>query len=250
MKIPKRVNAAWDWAERNIRILAIIIAAVIVAGSVMFVPVLASFVLGLVAGGLIVNQRKNKRLARQRSDVDNLLRENGALRHRNTVLASGVLTAESRMTQQIMIIPEDEPAGRATDDPNRTDDRSGRGERTAALSTLPLDGAAPGGSDQHGGMESAGSAGSANKADKANTASKADKSGGRATSGRRSTGDADAAARTDPREAPRDPVNGGRARRPGRATAAESRGGRNERADRTQKLPIVDDADPEGRPGR
>lgn len=113
MRIPKRVNAVLDWVEKHFVALAVVAALVIVAlvatlTSPMIGLPIAAFILGLAAGGFLVHLRMSRRVARVRVDVDNLLRENGALRHRNTVLASGVITREAQETQALVAIPEDE----------------------------------------------------------------------------------------------------------------------------------------------
>ncbi|NEA26201.1 hypothetical protein [Actinomadura bangladeshensis] len=113
MRIPKRVNAVLDWVEQHFVALAAVVALVVVALVALLAPAavgfpVAGFVLGTAAGGFVVHMRLSRRIARARSDVDNLLRENGALRHRNTVLASGVITRESQETQALVSIPEDD----------------------------------------------------------------------------------------------------------------------------------------------
>ncbi|WP_149262457.1 hypothetical protein [Actinomadura sp. K4S16] len=143
MRIPKRVNTVLDWVEEHLLALAVVVALVVVALVATLAPPavglpVAGFVLGAAAGGLLVHVRLSRRIARARSDNDNLLRENGALRHRNTVLASGVITREAQETQALVAIPEDdlldEPADpQATTtldelldgDPQRTDELSG-----------------------------------------------------------------------------------------------------------------------------
>ncbi|MFA1538533.1 hypothetical protein [Actinomadura monticuli] len=113
MRIPKRVNAVLDWMEQHFVALAAVTALVVVALVATLAPTsvgfpVAGFVLGTAAGGFLVHVRLSRRIARARADVDNLLRENGALRHRNTVLASGVITRESQETQALVSIPEDD----------------------------------------------------------------------------------------------------------------------------------------------
>ncbi|WP_141582032.1 hypothetical protein [Actinomadura sp. WMMA1423] len=140
MRIPKRVNAVLDWVEQHLLALAVVVALVVVALVATLAPPavglpVAGFVLGAAAGGLVVHVRMSRRLARARSDNDNLLRENGALRHRNTVLASGVITREAQETQAFVAIPEDDLIDEPADpqvtatldelldgDPQRTDE--------------------------------------------------------------------------------------------------------------------------------
>ena len=113
MRIPKRVNAVLDWVEQHFVALAAVFTLVVVALLALLAPApvgfpAAGFVLGTAVGGFLVHVRLSRRLRRARRDIDNLLRENGALRHRNTVLASGVITRESEETQALMSIPEDD----------------------------------------------------------------------------------------------------------------------------------------------
>ncbi|MFI0367767.1 hypothetical protein ACH35V_07795 [Actinomadura sp. 1N219] len=113
MRIPKRVNTVLDWIEEHYLALGAVVALIAVALVATLAPrsvgiPVSAFILGLAAGGFAVHVRASRRVARVRADVDNLLRENGALRHRNTVLASGVITREAQETQALMSIPEDD----------------------------------------------------------------------------------------------------------------------------------------------
>ncbi|GAA4317331.1 hypothetical protein GCM10023178_27980 [Actinomadura luteofluorescens] len=124
MRIPKRVNTVLDWVEQHLLAFAVVVALVVVALVSTLAPPavglpVVGFVLGAAAGGLVVHLRLSRRIARARSDNDNLLRENGALRHRNTVLASGVITREAQETQALVAIPEDDLLD-APDDPQTT----------------------------------------------------------------------------------------------------------------------------------
>ncbi|WP_433334219.1 hypothetical protein [Spirillospora sp. CA-294931] len=126
MRIPKRVNAVLDWAEQHVGALAVVIAlvvAMVAVAAATLAPTLiglpaAGFVLGAAFGAFAVHLRMNKRVMRVRREVDDLLRENGALRHRNTVLASGVITREAQTTQALVAIPEDDLQDES--DPQRT----------------------------------------------------------------------------------------------------------------------------------
>ncbi|NDU71307.1 hypothetical protein GWI34_01535 [Actinomadura sp. DSM 109109] len=125
MRIPKRVNTVLDWVEQHLLALTVVSALVVVALVATLAPAavgipVAGFVLGAAAGGLLVHVRMSRRVARARSDIDNLLRENGALRHRNTVLASGVITREAQETQALVAIPEDDLLHAPEDDPQTT----------------------------------------------------------------------------------------------------------------------------------
>jgi len=123
VRIPKRVNAVLDWMEKHRLALALVVALAAVALVATLAPFIvgipvAGFILGLAAGGFLVHVRATRRVARLHREIDGLLRENGALRHRNTVLASGVITREAQETQALVTIPEDLLA--ADDDPQRT----------------------------------------------------------------------------------------------------------------------------------
>ncbi|MDL4819002.1 hypothetical protein [Actinomadura opuntiae] len=124
MRIPKRVNAVLDRMEKHFGALAVVVALLVVALVATFAPPLvglpvAGFVIGLAVGGFVVHVRQSRRIARARAEVDDLLRENGALRHRNTVLASGVISRGAQETQALVAIPEDDE-DLVDDDPSRT----------------------------------------------------------------------------------------------------------------------------------
>lgn len=106
MRIPKRVNDAWDWAESHGRVTALIALMPILAVGALWSPVLAAFALGALGAGVVTYLRLARRIARLRAEVDELLRETGRLRHRNTMLASGIVQAESAATQKLLSIPE------------------------------------------------------------------------------------------------------------------------------------------------
>jgi len=107
VRIPKRVNAVLDRVEQHLGALAAVVALAAAAAAAMWIPVLSGFILGLAVGGFLVHLRTAKRITRLRRENDDLLRENGALRHRNTVLASGIITKEAQVTQALLQIPED-----------------------------------------------------------------------------------------------------------------------------------------------
>jgi hypothetical protein len=106
VKIPKPVNAAWDWVEDHVRLIALVVALMIAASTVLWIPLLAAFVVGATAGGVVVQLRMAERVTRLRAETDDLLRENGALRHEKTVLASGVLSSQTLLTQRLPMIPD------------------------------------------------------------------------------------------------------------------------------------------------
>jgi len=117
LKIPKRVNAALDWMGRNVRMVAAVGAALIISIVIWsWVPELSALVLGVAIGGAVVHQRMASRQAALRSDIDDLLRQNGALRREKLTLASGVLAKQTQLTAKLPVIPEDSPAGGDTGD--------------------------------------------------------------------------------------------------------------------------------------
>ncbi|MDN3354788.1 hypothetical protein [Actinomadura sp. DC4] len=111
MKIPRRVNAALDWAAGNARLILIVLPLAVAAVAVLFVPALAAFAVGVVVGGVVVHIQMRARVARLRAEADELLRENGALRHQKTVIAKEVAketaATESVLTQKLPSIPEE-----------------------------------------------------------------------------------------------------------------------------------------------
>ncbi|GLY86762.1 hypothetical protein [Actinoallomurus iriomotensis] len=107
MKIPRRLNAALDWIGDHARVMLIVVSLVIAAVAVPWMPALAALVVGVGAGSVAVHFRMSKRVARLRAEVDDLLRENGALRHRRTMIAQANLTSESVLTQRLPTIPEE-----------------------------------------------------------------------------------------------------------------------------------------------
>ncbi|MFI0449654.1 hypothetical protein [Actinomadura sp. 6N118] len=117
MRIPKRLDASLDWVARHLGTAGVVVVLAAATASVTWHPPLAAFILGTGLGVLLVHLRTAKRLTRARSEVNDLLRENGKLRHRNTVLTSGVIARGSQMTQKFVAIPDEvDPAV----DPQRT----------------------------------------------------------------------------------------------------------------------------------
>ena len=138
MKIPKSVNGALDWTGQNVRIFAAVGAAVIVAISVWWIPLLSAFVLGVAIGGIVIHQRMAVREARLRADIDDLLRQNGALRREKLTLASGVIEKQAQLTAKLPVIPD--PAGPAdlAEDGVSTGGSAGEGDAAAAGDTAEL----------------------------------------------------------------------------------------------------------------
>jgi hypothetical protein len=106
VKIPRRLNAALDWMADNARVFLIALPLVIAAVTALWIPALAAFAVGIGVGGVVVHVRMSARAARLRAEVDDLLRENGALRHEKTVIAKATVASESVLTQKLPIIPD------------------------------------------------------------------------------------------------------------------------------------------------
>jgi len=106
VKIPRRLNAALDWAATHSRAILIVVPLAVAVLAVLWMPALAAFAVGVGAGGLAVHYRMSARVARLRAEADDLLRENGALRHEKTVIAKGTGTSESVLTQKLPSIVE------------------------------------------------------------------------------------------------------------------------------------------------
>jgi hypothetical protein len=129
VKIPRRVDASLSWLERNFRALAITTTIASAATSALWQPVLAAFILGLAIGGFTIHLRLANRLAKARKEIGDLLRDNGALRHRNTVLRSGVIAQDTQVTHKFVPIGQ---APVATDDVHDTQPLPEENEVSAA----------------------------------------------------------------------------------------------------------------------
>jgi hypothetical protein len=138
VKIPKRVNNALDWAEDNIRVIMIVVALVIVSATALWLPAIAAFVAGALVGGVAVRWRMARRLARLRADADDLLRENGALRHQKTMLSQGVIASSGQLTQRLPVIRSVEERPPAP--PIEAPAPDTRASEPPATGTLDLDG--------------------------------------------------------------------------------------------------------------
>ena len=108
MKIPRRVNAALDWVADHARVVLIVVPLVVAAIAVLWMPAVAALVVGVGVGSVAVHFRMSRRVARLRGEVDDLLRENGALRHRRNMIARANVTSESVLTQKLPAIPEED----------------------------------------------------------------------------------------------------------------------------------------------
>jgi hypothetical protein len=107
VKIPRRLNSALDRVADHARIMLIVVPLVVAAIAVLWMPAVAALAVGVGVGSVVVHSRMSKRVARLRAEVDDLLRENGALRHRRTMLARANVTSESVLTQKLPAIPEE-----------------------------------------------------------------------------------------------------------------------------------------------
>ena len=106
MRIPRRVNALLDWAAHNARVILVVLPLAVAAIAVLWMPALAAFAVGVGAGGVAVHFRMTAKVARLRAEADDLLRENGALRHEKTVIAKANVSSVSVLTQKLPSIPE------------------------------------------------------------------------------------------------------------------------------------------------
>lgn len=94
--------------ERHGRVTVIAMALGSASVAAVFLPALAAVIAGLVIGGMAVQIRMGRRVARLRAEIDDLLRETGSLRHQKNVLGSGVIEAQTMITKKLIVIPEDE----------------------------------------------------------------------------------------------------------------------------------------------
>jgi hypothetical protein len=106
VKIPRRLNATLDWTTDNARAILIITPLAVAAVAVLWMPAVAAFAVGIGVGGVAVHFRMSARVARLRAEADDLLRENGALRHEKTVIAKATDMSGSVLTQKLPSIPE------------------------------------------------------------------------------------------------------------------------------------------------
>jgi hypothetical protein len=106
VKIPRRLNAALDWAADHARVMLVVLPLAIAAVTTLWIPVVAAFAVGMGVGGVAVHLRMSAKVARLRAEADDLLRENGALRHQKTVIAKATVASGSLLTQKLPIIPD------------------------------------------------------------------------------------------------------------------------------------------------
>lgn len=141
MRIPKRLNAMLDRLAGRTPIISIVLVLVVAAVTAPWLPALAAFVAGTGVGGVAVHVRMSARVARLRAEADDLLRETGALRHENAVIARVGAATGSEVTHKLPTIPQPDD-GAAGSRPGRP-----AGPEPAAADAAPADerGAAPAG---------------------------------------------------------------------------------------------------------
>lgn len=106
MKIPRRLNAVLDWAAGHGRAMLIIVPVVVAAVAALWLPTVAAFAIGVGVGGVAVNVRMGKQVARLRAETDDLLRENGALRHEKIMITKRAVATGSLLTQKMPSVPQ------------------------------------------------------------------------------------------------------------------------------------------------
>ncbi|GAA3241008.1 hypothetical protein [Actinocorallia longicatena] len=121
MRIPKRVDAAWDWAERHGRALTLGILVVVAVVGALVMPTLGALAVGLLIGGVVVYRRLARRIERLRADNDQLLRDNGNVHHQLALMRRGVKQESSLSTQVLPYIPDSEEQVVAFDTPTPAD---------------------------------------------------------------------------------------------------------------------------------
>jgi hypothetical protein len=108
VRIPRSLNAALDWAATNSRLILIVLLLMVAAVALVWLPALAALAVGVGLGGVAVHVRMSARVARLRAEADDLLRENGSLRHEKNVMAKARAESRSLLTQKLPSIPTEE----------------------------------------------------------------------------------------------------------------------------------------------
>lgn len=108
MRIPKRLNAVLDRMAGKALIIWIVLDLAAAAAAAVRRPALAAFVVGVGVGGVVVHVRTSARVARLRAETDDLLRENGALRHGKAVIAKVGAASGSEVTHMLPAISMEE----------------------------------------------------------------------------------------------------------------------------------------------
>jgi hypothetical protein len=108
VRIPRSLNAALDRAATNTRLILIVLPLMVAAVAAAWLPALAAFAVGIGVGGVAVHVRMSARIARLHAEADDLLRENGALRHEKNMIAKTSVASGSVLTQKLPSIPGEE----------------------------------------------------------------------------------------------------------------------------------------------
>ncbi|WP_148086135.1 hypothetical protein [Actinocorallia herbida] len=108
MRIPKSVDKAWDWAERRGKVLGAVLLLLVAGVGALWLPALGALAVGILVGALVALWRTRRTVASLRADNDQLLRENGAMRHALAALEHGVRRQGSVETQVLPFIPAEE----------------------------------------------------------------------------------------------------------------------------------------------
>jgi hypothetical protein len=107
VKIPRRFNAVLDRAADHARVISIALLLAVAAATAVWIPALAAFAVGVGVGGVAIHVRMSAKVARLRAEADDLLRENGALRHEKRVIAKAGVASGTLLTQRFPSIPEE-----------------------------------------------------------------------------------------------------------------------------------------------
>jgi hypothetical protein len=96
-----------DWAAGHARVILVVLPLAVAAAAALWLPALAAFAVGVGVGSVAVHVRMGRRVARLRAEADDLLRENGALRHEKTLVAKASVASASVLTQKLPSITEE-----------------------------------------------------------------------------------------------------------------------------------------------
>ncbi|GAB2837497.1 hypothetical protein GCM10022221_41100 [Actinocorallia aurea] len=108
VRIPKSVDKAWDWTERNGKAVGTVVLLIVAGAGALWMPALGALAAGILVGAVAVLWRTRRRVAALRADNDQLLRENGAMKHALAALEHGVRRQGSVETQVLPFIPAEE----------------------------------------------------------------------------------------------------------------------------------------------
>ncbi|MDX6741300.1 hypothetical protein [Actinocorallia sp. A-T 12471] len=108
VRIPKSVDRAWDWAERHGKALAAVLLLLVAGAGALLLPALGALAAGILIGAVVTLWRTRRSVAALRADNDQLLRDNGALRHALAAVEHGVRKQGSVDTQVLPFIPSED----------------------------------------------------------------------------------------------------------------------------------------------